>query len=112
MTQQEIHIHLDGMLSNPKTKNFINHLIRAYFPVSNIEKVFDRPTGAFKCVITGDELFSFQDLLEGTQTEEFKDGVFSNLGNLFDGKDVDSPLVKLINGRKMGVTGSNTTTYM
>lgn len=113
MTQQQIHDHLDAMLSNPKTKNFLNHLVRAYFPITNVEKVWDRPKGPFKCVITGDNLFSTQDILEGIQTEEFKTAFMENLKSAFDDKvDKTSPFVKLIGEKKMGVTGTNTTTFM
>ena len=113
MTQQQIHDSLEAMLANPKTKNFLTHLIRAYFPLSNVEKVFDRPTGPFKCVITGDELFSVQDLLEGTRTEEYKNDFLNHIKSMFDENvDKTSPIMKLIGERKMGVTGVNTTTFM
>lgn len=113
MTQQQIHDHLDAMLANPKTKNFLNHLVRAYFPITNVEKVWDKPKGPFKCVITGDELFSTQDILEGIQSAEFKNEFIENLRTQFDDKvDKTSPFVKLIGEKKMGVTGTNTTTFM
>ena len=114
MTQQEIHAHLDAMLETPKTKNFLNHLIRAYFPITNVDKVWDRPKGLFKCVISGDELFSVQDILEGIKTEEFKKDFMENLKTIFnsDGQHSEHPMVKLIGEKKMGVTGINTTTFM
>lgn len=113
MTQQQIHEHLDAMLANPKTKNFLNHLIRAYSPITNVEKVWDKPKGPFKCVITGDELFSTQDILEEIKTEEFKKDFMENLKSVFsDGPKSEHPIVKLIGEKKMGVTGTNTTTFM
>lgn len=113
MTQQEIHAHLDGMLANPKTKNFLNHLVRAYFPITNVDKVWEKPKGLFKCVITGDELFSVQDILQGIQTEEFKKDFMDNLKSVFsDEPKTEHPIAKLIGERKMGVTGTNTTTFM
>lgn len=113
MTEQQIHEHLDAMLANPKTRNFLNHLVRAYFPITNVEKVWNKPKGPFKCVITGDNLFSTQDILEGIQSEQFKNDFIENLKSMFDDKvDKTSPMIKLIGDRKMGVTGQNTTTYM
>lgn len=113
MTQQEIHAHLDAMLENPKTKNFLNHLVRAYFPITNVDKVWDRPKGQFKCVITGDDLFSVQDILEGMKTEEFKKDFMENIKSMFnEGPQSEHLTVKLIGERKMGVTGVNTTTFM
>jgi hypothetical protein len=56
MTTEEIHSSLDKMLENPKAKNFLNHLVRAYMPISNVEKVIDKPEGEFKCAISKDDL--------------------------------------------------------
>lgn len=113
MTQQEIHSHLDSMLENPKTKNFLNHLVRAYFPITNVDKVWEKPKGRFRCVISGDELFSLQDILDGIKTEEFKKDFMENLKSVFsDGITSNHPVVKLIGDRKMGLTGINTTTFM
>jgi hypothetical protein len=113
MTQKEIHDNLDEMLSNPKSKNFLNHLIRAYFPISNVDKVWEKPKNQFKCVLTKDELFSAQDILEGIQTEEFKKDFIDNLKSIFseDSKS-EHPIVKLVGDKKMGVTGKETNTYM
>jgi hypothetical protein len=113
MTTKEIHESLDAMLSNTKTKNFLNHLVRAYFPITNVDKVWDKPKGPFKCVLTKETLFSLQDILEGIKTEEFKNDFISNIKNVFtENFDTSHPLVKLIGDRKMGVTGTDTTTYM
>lgn len=113
MTSEEIHSSLDKMLENPKAKTFLNHLVRSYVPITNVEKVFDRPTGDFKCVLTKDTLFSIQDIFEGIQTDEFKANFMSNLKSMFDENvDKTSPMAKLIGEKKMGVTGKDTTTFM
>ena len=72
MSQEQIFASLNEMLANQKTKNFLNHLIRSYVPFTKVQKVWDRPKGDFKCVITREDLFSTQDILEGIHTEEFK----------------------------------------
>ena len=113
MTNEEIHKSLDEMLSNPKTKNFLVHLINAYYPINKVEKVWDKPNGSFKCVITKDDLFSSQDILEGIRTEEFEKDFMENLKSVFNSNfDKTNPLVKLVGERKMGVTGAKTTTFM
>ncbi len=56
MTNEEITSSLDGMLVNPKAKNFLNHMVRSYFPVSKIVKVETAPEGPFKCALTRKEL--------------------------------------------------------
>ena len=113
MTQKEIHDSLDVMLSNPKSKNFLNHLIRAYFPITKVDKVWEKPKGPFKCILTKEELFSAQDILEGIKTEEFQNDFMNNLKSVFtENFDTSHPLVKLIGERKMGVTGKETNTFM
>jgi hypothetical protein len=113
MTKEEIHSSLDKMLENPKSKNFLNHLVRAYMPFSKIEKVMNKPNGEFKCAISKDELISLQEIIDGVNTEQFKTDLMASLKTMFD-KDTDksTALSKLIGERKMGVTGKSTTTYL
>ena len=113
MTQEQIHTTLDKMLENPKSKNFLNHLVRSYMPTAQIEKVLYKPQGDFKCAISGDKLFSSEEILEGIQGEEFKSDFLKSLKTMFDDKaDTTSPMEKLIGDRKMGLTGKGTTTYL
>jgi hypothetical protein len=58
MTKEQIHASLDKMLENPKAKNFLNHLVRSYMPVTNVIKVMDKPEKDFKCVLTREPLVS------------------------------------------------------
>lgn len=113
MTQEQIHASLDNMLANPKSKNFLNHLVRAYMPISNVEKVWDSPTGDFKCVLTREPLFSVQDIMKGVQTEEYKTAVMNNLKTMFDeNAKLINPIAEVVGDKKMGITGKNTTTFM
>ena len=112
MTSEQIHASLDKMLANPKTKNFINHLVRSYIPVSNIEKVLETPKGDFKCVITKEVLVSVQSIFEGMDTEEFKKDFTEHLKSMFSEEKVETPMSKLLGDKKLGFTGKDTTTYM
>jgi len=113
MTTHEIHSSLDKMLENPKAKNFLNHLVRAYMPISNVEKVMDKPEGDFKCAISKDELISVQEILEGIHTEDFKNDLMKSMKTMFDeNADKTTPMAKLIREKKLGVTGKGTTTFM
>jgi hypothetical protein len=113
MTTEEIHSSLDKMLENPKAKNFLNHLVRAYMPISNVEKVIDKPEGEFKCAISKDDLISVQEILESIHTEEFKNDFMKSMKTMFDEKaDKTTPMAKLIGEKKLGVTGKGTTTFM
>jgi len=112
MTSEQIHASLDKMLANSKTKNFINHLVRSYIPVSNIEKVLETPKGDFKCVITKEVLVSVQSIFEGMYTEEFKKDFTEHLKSMFSEEKVETPMSKLLGDKKLGFTGKDTTTYM
>jgi hypothetical protein len=112
MTSEQIHASLDKMLANPKTKNFINHLVRSYIPVSNIEKVLETPKGDFNCVITKEVLVSVQSIFEGMDTKEFKKDFTEHLKSMFSEEKVETPMSKLLGDKKLGFTGKDTTTYM
>ena len=113
MSQEQIFASLDEMLANPKSRNFLNHLIRSYVLFTKVQKVWDKPKGDFKCVITREALFSTQDILEGIQTEEFKKNFMESLKLAFDeSTEKTSAVAKLVGDKKMGVTGEGTTTYM
>jgi hypothetical protein len=113
MTKEEMIVKLDSMLSEPKKRNFLNHLVRSYVPINKVEKVLDKPKEAFVCVLTGDNLYSIHDILEDIQTEEFKKDLFDSLKLALDDKTPNiTPINKLIGDRKLGVTGEKTTTFM
>ena len=113
MNKQEIFTKLDGMLADSKKRNFLNHLVRSYVPISKVEKVFDKPKGPFVCVLSNTKLFSIQDIFEGTQTEEFKKDFFDSLKIALDDKTPSiTPIKKLIGERKLGLSGEKTTTFM
>lgn len=113
MNKQEITTKLDDMLSEPKKRNFLNHLVRSYIPINKVEKVFDTPKESFVCVLTGDKLFSINEILEETQTDKFKKELFNSLKIALGDKSSDiTPIKKLIGDRKLGVTGEKTTTFM
>lgn len=113
MTQKEIHDSLDAMLANPKSKNFVNHLVKAYFPISNVDKVWDKPEGPFKCVLTKQDLVSVQEILEGIETEQFKTDFKNSLTSILDGEvPKATPMKKLIGDKLLGLTGNKTTTFM
>lgn len=113
MNREDIFKKLDEIYENKKARNFLNHLVRAYFPDDKVEKVFVRPKGKFNCVITNDKLVSVNNILEGVQTEEFKNDFFQYMHNMFNPNvEAEAPIVKLMDGKHLAVQGSNTTTYM
>lgn len=113
MKREDIHTEFDKMLANPKAKTFLNHLVRSYMPVSQIDKVWEKPKGDFKCVITREPLISVQEVFEGINTEEFKNDMMNHLKAMFnEDSSIESPMSKLLVDRKLGFTGKDTTTFM
>ncbi len=111
--REKIHAALDKMLETPKSKGFLNHLITAYFPITNVMKVIDKPRGEFKCVLTKDTLISFEEILEGIHSETFKNDFMTFIKTMFDeSSDKTTPMANLIGEKKLGITGKDTTTYM
>jgi hypothetical protein len=112
MTNEQIFKTLDEMLTNPKKKNFLNHIVRSYMPITNVRKVDITPK-TFKCVLTNANLFSINDILEGTETEQFKIDFMASLKSIFDEKAPKvNPYLNIIKDKELGVTGKETTTFM
>lgn len=113
MTSEQINKKLDDLYADKKARNFFNHLVRAYFPVNKVEKIFSKPRGPFKCVLTNENLISTSELLAGINTKEFQDDFHTHLKTMFDAStSAEHPMTKLIGERKMGVSTKDTTTNM
>jgi hypothetical protein len=113
MTQEQINATLDAMLENPKSKTFLNHLVRAYMPVTNVTKVIEKPKGDFKCVLTRESLQSVVEIQSAITDEKVQAFFVENLGKALASKtDSVSELEKLIGNKKLGFTGKETTTFM
>lgn len=111
MTKEQINASLDAMLENPKAKTFLNHLVRAYMPESNVTKPYEKPTGDYKCVLTRAPLICEKDLVGIVHSELFQNEVKNSTADSLEGKNAES-IKKLIGDRKPSVTGKDTTTFM
>lgn len=113
MTSEQIKKKLDDLYENKKARTFFNHLVRAYFPVNKVEKVFTKPRGPFRCVLTNEPLISTSEIIAGIHTKEFEADFHEHLKTMFDSStEAQHPMTKLIGNRKMGVTSEDTTTNM
>jgi hypothetical protein len=112
MTQEQINATLDAMLENPKAKTFLNHLVRAYMPVTNVTKVIQKPKGDFKCVLTREPLQSVTEIQSAIADEKVQAFFLENLGKALASKESVSELEKLIGNKKLAFTGKDTTTFM
>lgn len=113
MENNRIHKKLDELFENPQSKNFLNHLIRAYLPISKSVKVMEKPEKKFRCVLTNAPLISISEALNGMDSEEFKSDFNNHINAFMDGDaSVQDPISNMLKGRVLGFTGEDTTTYM
>lgn len=113
MSNEKFYKKLDELFDDAKSKNFINHLVRSYLPVSKTEQVWDTPKGKFRCVITNAPLISVEEALKGVESEQFRTDFMEHLKSWSNEENrVESPMKKMLKGRVLGFTGDNTNTYM
>ncbi len=112
MTSEQIRKKLDDLYADKKARNFFNHLVRAYFPVSKVEKVVTKPKGPFKCVLTNENLISVDEVLVGIHSDEFKADFMNHIKTMFDAASSQHPMAKLFGDRKLGISSEDTNTNM
>jgi len=111
---QKIQEYFDEMYKGARSKKFVLHLIRAYIPVSNVEKLWGAPMRNFRCCISEKPLAAGNNILEKINdkaknkivldfmVEPFSD---SNMGNTKISKN-------FFKEKDLGVKGKDTETYM
>jgi len=114
MIQKQIFAKLDEMLAKPKSRNFLNHLVRSYVPSTKTDKVWQTPEGEFKCALTGVQLFSCNDLFIEMHSEEYQKAFAQGLKSLLDENksNYENPIFTLMGDKKLGVHGTNSDTFM
>jgi len=99
----------------PTGRNFITHLLRAYFPKGKAQRVLDVPEKPMKCAITGQKLFAIGELWNAMHEDKdfFKKMTKSMLIHIDpEAEKVENPLASVANGRVVAITGENTDTYL
>lgn len=98
----------------PTGKNFITHLLRAYFPMGKAYRVIDIPEKVMRCAITGQKLFAIGELWNEIQNPEFFKNVTKSMISRLDpeAEKVENPMANIAKGRVIALTGENTDTYL
>lgn len=119
MTQDEIVQKIEDIYiskskdGKPTGKNFITHLIRAYFPVGKIQKVWESPNKNLKCAITGYGLCTIDDAFTALHGEGMDAKLVEHLSSWAKGNDVtEHPLKTELKGKVIAYTGQKTDTVM
>lgn len=105
------------LYDNPKSKGFVNHLIKAYLPVNKIEKLWEWKDGQkHTCNVCGQKLVSIGELFDAIRKPEFMENFMENLKAQVNGKELkreDNPYLKVVGTDKVqGFTGQKTDTCM
>lgn len=101
----------------PVGKNFLTHIIRAYFPMNKIQRVIDVPEKPMKCAITGQKLFALGEIWNAMHDNDgtFMKDMMKHMSYQIspdDKEPVQNPFEKVTNGRVIGHTGEKTDTYL
>jgi len=113
MTNNKIHKKLDQLYENPKSRNFINHLVRSYLPIDKVKVIGKIPKDGFRCSLTKSKLITKTEVMDGIRAKELDEELLDGMRSLFnEDTQADNPMRKAINGRQLGVTGKDTNTYM
>lgn len=99
MTPEQIITKLDQLQSDPKTKNFLNHLVRNYIPFNKLSKVEESPKKDFFDTITKKDLISSEDWYKTTES-------------IHNDATLKEPIQDLLDNEELALTGQNTNTYM
>lgn len=113
MSRENIMKELDDLLENKASRGFLNHLVKAYLPVTNVEKVFMKPKGSFKCSLSKESLISVNEIIKEMHSDEYKDNFMKYLHNMMNpDTEMETPVSALLNGRMLAVQGTKTDTLM
>jgi hypothetical protein len=113
MKKEDIFKKLDEIYKTEKARGFFNHLVRAYFPDNKVEKIFVKPKGSFKCVITKEKLTCVNKILSGVKEESVRNDLFDYMHNMFKPNAIEESKVKdLIGDNHLAIQGTKTTSYM
>lgn len=111
---------IEKLYENPKSKNFVNHLIRAYLPIDKSSKVWefeDKKENGHKCNVCGHDLIDLSTIMVRMQTSEgFMNDTIRDLRLRVNGESIareDNAMYKHItHGAIMAWTGEKTTTHL
>lgn len=94
-------------------KSFITHLVRAYFPVNKIGKIWDSPKNNLKCAITGYNVCTIEDAFKALHSDGMDKKMLDHMKAWGKGEAIEeSPMKAELKGKVIGYTGQNTDTVL
>lgn len=111
MGKEQIINKLDELYKESKSRNFINHLVRAYFPKEKIKQVTNTPSDKnFKCALSSVTLIALNDAMSNIDNES-QQRVIEYLDNSLS-KSIEVTELKFEDGRELSVRGTESNTFM
>lgn len=109
---------IQKLYEDPKSKNFVNHLIRAYLPINKPTKVWEfEDKKPHKCNVCGHDLIDLGTVLGRMQSSDYMhDSIDQMRREVCDGEIIpreEKAVIKhLTHGAIMAWQGEKTTTYL
>ena len=110
---------IKDLYEDPKSRNFINHLIKSYLPIHKTTKVFEfEDKNKHKCSICGHDLIDVETILQKMYSSEdyMKDSLDEMRKVICDGEKIereDRAIIKHVtHGAVLAWRGEKTTTYL
>ena len=110
--REELLSKLDKLYAEKKSRNFLNHLVKAYCSLDKVNKVTSKLNTVQTCSLTNKKLTSFGEVLMSDVNETIKNSLESTLKSLISGKSESSPFTNEYKGKVLGFTANETTTYL
>lgn len=118
MTQDDIFKKIEEIYNTknkegkPTGRNFITHLLRAYFPVDKSKKIWDSPKKNLKCAITGHGLCTIVDALTALHSEGMDKKMIEHMKAWANGEVKENPMRTELQGKILGWSGKDTDTAL
>lgn len=109
--REELLSKLDKLYAETKSKNFVNHLIKAYCSVNNINKQLVKLNTVTTCSLTNKKIVSFNEVQGSAISDDIKVKLDSPLRNVLKDTDV-TPFTNEYDGKVLGFTANETTTFL
>lgn len=111
--------NIQELYDDQKSRNFVNHLIRAYLPVYKAQKVweFPDPKKEYKCNVCNHKLIDLGTVIgRMNSSEEYMKDTVEQMRKSINGEEIpfeDKAVIKHItHGAIMAWTGEKTTTFL
>lgn len=109
---EEIIKKLDEMYENPKSKGFVNHMIKSYSYLKNVNKLENSVKALFTCSLTNKRLVSINEISKSELTEDVIKSFDFDLSSMIKGQKDSTSFTNEYKGKRIAFTSNETTTYI